>query len=215
MAFAAPIDRRLPPASLEAKLRRRPTTERYDGHHAGPALRIPQDDRACGHLAATLAGGEKKTCGGGRSDLDSVCFERFPYAGGMAGAIAHDQAQRLRAALEGVFDDSLDVSGPARDVFLRLVDVLESSPEAVVLPSDALFSTQKAAELLGVSRMTVVRLIDRGELAAEGGGVHRRVAVAELARYRAASTARRTAALHSLAQEISGGTPPDQVISTR
>jgi excisionase family DNA binding protein len=147
-----------------------------------------------------------------------VRFERFTYDGEMAGAIAHDQAQRLRAALEGVFKesgDSLDVSGSARDAFLRLVDVLESSPEAVVLPSDTVFSTQKAAEMLGVSRMTVVRLIDRGELAAEGGGVHRRIAVAELARYRTASAARRTAALHSLAQEISEDTPPDQVISTR
>jgi len=140
------------------------------------------------------------------------------YPEGMAGAIAHDQAQRLRAALDEVFGksgDSLNVSGSARDAFLRLVDVLESSPEAVVLPSDTVVSTQKAAEMLGVSRMTVVRLIDRGELATEGGGVHRRIAVAELARYRTASTARRTTALHSLAQEISRATPPDQIISTR
>ncbi len=88
-------------------------------------------------------------------------------------------------------------------------------PRRLCSRSDTVVSTQKAAELLGVSRMTVVRLIDRGELAAEGGGVHRRIAVAELARYRAASAARRTAALHSLAQEISGDTPPDQVIITR
>ncbi len=136
----------------------------------------------------------------------------------MTGAIAHEQAQRLRAALEGVFRDlegSSDVSNSARDAFLRLVDVLESSDEAVVLPSDTLVSSQQAADFLGVSRMTVVRLIDRGELSAEGGGVHRRIAASELARYRAVSTNRRSAALHDLAQEIGEGTPPDQVISTR
>ena len=136
----------------------------------------------------------------------------------MTGAIAHDQAQRLRVALETVLGesgDALEASESARDAFLRLVDVLESSPEAVVLPSDAMLSTQKAADLLGVSRMTVVRLIDRGELAAEGGGIHRRIAASELARYQAASVLRRRAALHGLAQEISEGTPPDQVISTR
>lgn len=136
----------------------------------------------------------------------------------MAGAIAHDQAQRLRAALDRVLsesDDALDASGSTRDAFLRLVDVLESSPEAVVLPSDAVVSTQKAAEMLGVSRMTVVRLIDCGELAVEGGRVHRRVAASELARYQASRSARRRAALDGLAQEISGDTPPDQVISTR
>lgn len=136
----------------------------------------------------------------------------------MTGAIAHEQAQRLRAALEGAFRDlegSSDVSNSARDAFLRLVDVLESSDEAVVLPSDTLVSTQQAADFLGVSRMTVVRLIDRGELAAEGGGVHRRIAASELARYRAVSTNRRRAALNDLAQEIGEGTPPDQIIITR
>jgi len=136
----------------------------------------------------------------------------------MAGAIAHEQAQRLRSALDGVFrelGDSLDVSDSARDAFLRLVDVLESSAEAVVLPSDSVVSTQQAADLLGVSRMTVVRLIDRGELTVEGGGVHRRIAASELARYRVASAARRRVALHGLAQEIGQDTPPDQVIRTR
>jgi len=136
----------------------------------------------------------------------------------MTGPIAHDQAQRLRAALDGVFrdsDGSPEVSDSARDAFLRLVDVLESSAEAVVLPSDAFVSTQQAADFLGVSRMTVVRLIDRGELSAEGGGVHRRIRASELARYRAVSTNRRVAALHDLAREIGDDTPPDQVISTR
>lgn len=136
----------------------------------------------------------------------------------MTGALAHDQAQRLRAAVEGMFpdsDDAPEASGSARDAFLRLVDVLESNPEAVVLPSDTLVSTQQAAAFLGVSRMTVVRLIDRGELAADGGGVHRRITASELARYRAVSTRRRRAALHDLAQEIGEDTPPDQVTSTR
>ncbi len=145
-------------------------------------------------------------------------FVRCGYAWTMTGALAHDQAQRLRAAVEGMFrdsGDSPDASAPARDAFLRLVDVLELNAEAVVLPSDTLVSTQQAADLLGVSRMTVVRLIDRGELAAEGGGVHRRITASELARYRAVSTHRRRAALHDLAQEIGEGTPPDQVISTR
>lgn len=136
----------------------------------------------------------------------------------MAPAIAHDHAQRLRDALNRVFheaEDSFDSAAAARDAFLRLVDVLESSPEAVVFPSDAMLSTQQAADLLGVSRMTIVRLIDRGELSAQEGGVHRRIAASELARYRVASTDRRRAALRDLAREIGDGTPPDEVISTR
>lgn len=137
----------------------------------------------------------------------------------MAGAIAHDQAERLRAALDGLLPDpgesGVGGSVSARDAFLRLVDVLESSTEAVVFSSETFLSTQQAADLLGVSRMTVVRLIERGELVAEGGGVHRRVAAAELARYRTSSAAARKSALRGLAQDIGEDTSPDRVIRTR
>lgn len=129
----------------------------------------------------------------------------------MNGAIAHGQAQRLRSVLDEVFrelEGSPDVPDSAHDAFLRLVDVLESNADAVVLPSDTLISTQQAAELLGVSRMTVVRLIDRGELVVEGGGVHRRIAASELVRYRSATVSRRRAALRGLAQEIDEDTLP-------
>lgn len=135
----------------------------------------------------------------------------------MAGAIAHDQAQRLRAALDKLLSEprASDASGSTREAFLRLIDVLETSPEAVVLPSDTAVSTQEAANFLGVSRMTVVRLVDRGELAADVGGVHRRIAASELERYYEVRSSRRRAALESLAQDISEETPPDEVIRTR
>lgn len=136
----------------------------------------------------------------------------------MMGAIAHEQARQLRSAVDKMFHELSESSGvpeSARNAFLRLVDVLESNSEVIVLPSETFMTTQQAADLLGVSRMTVVRLIDRGELATEGGGVHRRIAAAELARYRAASAARRRSALHELSQEIDDSTPPDQVIRTR
>lgn len=139
--------------------------------------------------------------------------------GSMTGVIAHDEAQRLRLAIVGALDvptnNSAGIPERARDALLRVVEVLESSGGAVVLPADALLSTQQAAELLGVSRMTVVRLIDRGELAAGGGGVHRRISAAELDRYRKASTERRRTALAALAQDIAEDAPPDRVINTR
>lgn len=120
----------------------------------------------------------------------------------------------IKGALDGPAGDTA-VSARARDALLRVVEVLESSGDAVVLPADTLLSTQQAAELLGVSRMTVVRLIDRGELQVEGGAVHRRISAAELERYRQASAERRRAAVRDLAQDIPDDTPPDRVISTR
>lgn len=63
--------------------------------------------------------------------------------------------------------------------------------------------------------MTVVRLVDRGELAAEGGAVHRRISVSELARFQSESGRRRRVAVAELAADIDQDTPPDEVISTR
>jgi len=133
----------------------------------------------------------------------------------MAGAIAHEQAQSLRVALDEVLSASPEVSATAHAAFGRLVDVLEASADAVVLAADATVTTQQAAALLGVSRMTVVRLIDRGELTTEGGAVHRRISASELARYQADSSHRRRSALTELTQDIDGDTPPDRVIETR
>jgi excisionase family DNA binding protein len=133
----------------------------------------------------------------------------------MAGVIAHDEAQHLRSALSEVLRALPELPAVALAAFGRLVDVLESSADAVVFPADATVSTQQAAALLGVSRMTVVRLIDRGELSAEGGAVHRRIFVSELARYQAESSHRRRTAMVELADDISEGMPPDQVIETR
>lgn len=132
----------------------------------------------------------------------------------MAGVIAHETAHHLRAALDEVLRDSPQVPAAARAAFGRLVDVLETSAGAVIFAADTMVSTQQAAVLLGVSRMTVVRLIERGELAAEGGAVHRRISVSELARYQADSSHRRRSAVAELADDI-GHTPPDEVIDTR
>ncbi|WP_454295395.1 helix-turn-helix domain-containing protein [Salana multivorans] len=137
----------------------------------------------------------------------------------MTGLLAHDDAQRLRSAIADVLGSSSDTGAaaadPTRTALFRVLDVLESSSGAVVLPADAFVTTQQAAELLGVSRMTVVRLIDRGELAAEGGGVHRKIAAAEIERYRSGAQARRRAAIREFAQDITDDLPADRVISTR
>lgn len=133
----------------------------------------------------------------------------------MAGPIAQDTAQHLRAALDLALRSSPDVPATVLEAFGRLVDVLEVNADAVVFPADATVSTQQAAALLGISRMTVVRLIDRGELAAQGGAVHRRISVSELARYQAESSRRRRAAIAELAGDIAEDTPPDEVIDTR
>lgn len=63
---------------------------------------------------------------------------------------------------------------------------------------DKTLTTQAAADLLGVSRPFVVKLIDKGQMAAEMVGTHRRVRLSEVERYRARRREKAEAAMDEL-----------------
>lgn len=132
----------------------------------------------------------------------------------MTGAMKRDEVAELQVVIDELSAEH-SLSEPVRGALAQLLDALESSSAVVIFPADSFVSTTQAADVLGVSRMTITRLVDRGDLAAEGGGVHRRIPVRELARYRSERAQRRRSALRSLAQEIDEDTPPDAVVETR
>jgi excisionase family DNA binding protein len=65
----------------------------------------------------------------------------------------------------------------------------------VVLRASEDLTTAQAAVVLGVSRPTVVRLVDAGKLPARTVGTHRRLALGDVLAYRDASASRRSDAL--------------------
>jgi excisionase family DNA binding protein len=62
-------------------------------------------------------------------------------------------------------------------------------------------TTQQAAELLGVSRPHLVKLVDAGEIPHHKTGSHRRVYFEDLMRYRDVRDAERSAALGELTRK--------------
>jgi excisionase family DNA binding protein len=87
----------------------------------------------------------------------------------------------LAGAQEG---DQVEVPEALHMVLLQVVEALKAGHAVTVAPQSSKLTTQQAADLLGVSRPTVVRLIDQGDLPAERIGTRRKVLLRELLDYR-------------------------------
>lgn len=129
--------------------------------------------------------------------------------------MTREEALQLREAVGAALGALPQVERKTRSAFYRLIDALKESSDVVIFPAHATVSTSQAAELLGVSRMTVVRLIDRGEIRADVVNVHRRISVAELERYQADVVSRKREAMAELAADITEDAPADRVVATR
>ena len=72
----------------------------------------------------------------------------------------------------------------------RLLDRLAAGESVQLVSADAELTTREAAELLGMSRTYLVRLIDEGRLPARMVGSHRRLRASDVLAYRREREAR-------------------------
>jgi excisionase family DNA binding protein len=89
------------------------------------------------------------------------------------------------------------------EVFEVLRDVVEAMAQGqavTIAPVHQRLTTQEAADLLGVSRPTVVKLLESGQIPFEQPGRHRRVRLADVLAYRERASAERRAALDRMVE---------------
>jgi excisionase family DNA binding protein len=88
--------------------------------------------------------------------------------------------------------DRVELTDQLHEILKRVVRALSHGQSISILTRDQEISTQQAAELLGLSRPTVVRLIEHGELHAHvPGAVRRKLRLADVLAYREELRARR------------------------
>lgn len=75
------------------------------------------------------------------------------------------------------------LTGELREVLIHAGRALSSGQAVAVEPRRVVLSTQDAADLLGVSRPTVVKLLQAGEIPFTQPGRHRRIQLIDLLEY--------------------------------
>ncbi|MCS5718462.1 helix-turn-helix domain-containing protein [Herbiconiux sp. CPCC 205763] len=115
----------------------------------------------------------------------------------------------------------VDPQGNARpipDEIFRILDQVTNALAAgagiTIVPQGMSMTTQQAADFLGISRPTLVRLLEAGDIAYDKPGRHRRVQLEDLVAYQASFRSERRAALRelqraSLGAKVQVGNPAD------
>lgn len=91
----------------------------------------------------------------------------------------------------------------ARGLFVMLSALSEGDAVAVV-PMGTDLTTQEAANLLGVSRPYLIRLVNQGVIPCEWVGSHRRIRVEDVLAYRRSRQEKQRGALRQLAEGTDG-----------
>ncbi len=91
--------------------------------------------------------------------------------------------------------DSLVVRPETLQVLRSVVEALASGQAVTIAPLHQRLTTQEAADLLGVSRPTLVKLLETGEIPFEQPGRHRRVRLVDVLACRERASLERRAAL--------------------
>ena len=119
--------------------------------------------------------------------------------------------QALAAMLDGLgAEPTTTLSGPngehlvlppeVFEVLRDVVDAMAHGQALTIAPVHQRLTTQEAADLLGVSRPTVVKLLESGEIPFEQPGRHRRVRLADVLAYRERASVERRGALDRMVE---------------
>lgn len=104
-------------------------------------------------------------------------------------------ADREAPYLSSPTGERQEIPGEVYSLLTRIVEALSQGRGVSVVPTNTQLTTQQAADHLGISRPTLVKLLERGEVPFTTVGRHRRVLLTDLLSYERDVTGRRRAGL--------------------
>lgn len=116
----------------------------------------------------------------------------------------HDVSKILRRGsptLVGATGEHATLPAPLYDLLKDIVRNLESGRSLVLMREEQQLTTQRAAELLGMSRPYFIQILDSGEVPYHLVGKHRRIALRDVLAYAKRRAEARKTALDKMARD--------------
>jgi excisionase family DNA binding protein len=115
--------------------------------------------------------------------------------------------QQGSAKLVGPDGHQVEIPEPVHDLLLTILKNLQAGKAISIVPEHQQLTTQRAADILGVSRPFLVRLVEDGDIPFHMVGSHRRIYLRDLLDYKRRRDAARHEAINNMARtEMEAGT---------
>lgn len=98
-------------------------------------------------------------------------------------------------------------------VLRHVVDAMQKGLSVTISPTSQTLTTQQAADLLGISRPTLIKALDGGKLPYTRSGSHRRIALTDVLDYREKRRQEQYAAIEALSVDVDETTDIDQTLA--
>jgi excisionase family DNA binding protein len=107
-----------------------------------------------------------------------------------------------RPALVNAAGERLELPQPVFDMLVHVLRSIRERRAIVMMPEDESFTSQAAADYLGMSRPFLISLLDKGEIPFHYVGSHRRIVFKDLLDYERKRDAARRAAMSNLSKKV-------------
>ncbi|TFB51061.1 helix-turn-helix domain-containing protein [Cryobacterium tagatosivorans] len=108
--------------------------------------------------------------------------------------------------------DQVQIPEEIHQILLQVIESMKRGLAVSIAPQSKTLTTQQAADLLGISRPTLVKLLDDGRIPFERVGTHRRVLLVDVMDYRERRRDEQYDALEEMRSSLDDETPVDEVL---
>ena len=142
--------------------------------------------------------------------IDEVTFSPSPDRSEISGVVRFLDGRRSkrdqRYFLAGPeLEDRVELPDGVYRALVQVVEAMRSGLAVSVVPRSHVLTSQQAADVLGLSRPTLIKLLDSGEIPFTRAGTHRRIRLDAVLAYRAGRREEQYAALEATAGDYADG----------